>query len=63
MGHSDIYRLAKRLIDKYGADASHHATMEADAMLARGDVDGVTRWMRVGRLIREILAAEKRTKH
>ena len=36
----DIYRAANLLIERYGEDASIHASMRADAMMEKGDVDG-----------------------
>ncbi len=36
----DIYRTAKLLVDKHGAEAPIHATMHADAMLEKGDMGG-----------------------
>ena len=36
----DIYRTAKLLVDKHGAEAPIHAAMKADAMLDKGDMDG-----------------------
>ena len=35
-----IWRSAKVLVDKYGDDATIHAAMRADELLARGDMDG-----------------------
>ena len=36
----DIYRSAKLLIDRHGADAVIEAAMMADKMLEAGDLDG-----------------------
>ena len=36
----DIYRSAKLLIDRHGAEAPIEAAMHADAMLEKGDTDG-----------------------
>jgi hypothetical protein len=36
----DIFRAANLLIERYGEDASIHAAMSADAMMAKGDLDG-----------------------
>ena len=38
MDEADIWRSAKALIDSYGADASIHAAMRADKLLAQGDL-------------------------
>lgn len=37
---ADIYRAAKLLIDKYGAEATIHAALRADELLEAGDMDG-----------------------
>ncbi len=37
----DIYRSAQLLIDQHGDEAPIHAAMQADAMLDKGDLDGV----------------------
>ncbi|MDH3639553.1 MAG: hypothetical protein OES09_13995 [Gammaproteobacteria bacterium] len=63
MHNLDIYRAAKLLTDQYGADAPIHAAMRIDALIAGGDVDGVSVWKRVLRAIREMQATEGRTKH
>ena len=63
MDDKDIYRAAKLLIDQYGADAPINAAMRIDALIAGGDVDGVSVWKRVLRAIMELQATEGRTKH
>ncbi len=45
----DIYRTAKLLVDNHGAEAPFHAAMNADAMLAKDDMDGQAVWLRVVR--------------
>ena len=62
MDDIDIYRSAKLYIDQYGVDASVHAAMTADAMLARGDLEGYQVWMRIGRAIEEMQATGGGTK-
>ncbi len=47
MDDLDIWRSAKALIDNYGEDATIHAAMRADELLARGDMDGAGTWRRV----------------
>ena len=47
MDDLDIWRSAKALIDSYGDDATIHAAMRADALLAQGDMDGAGTWRRV----------------
>ncbi len=51
----DIYRTAKLLVDNHGAEAPIHAAMNADAMLAKGDMDGRAVWLRVVRAVGELL--------
>jgi|ETNmetMinimDraft_20_1059909.scaffolds.fasta_scaffold304119_1 hypothetical protein len=36
----DIFRAANLLIERYGEDASIHAAISADAMMAKGNLDG-----------------------
>lgn len=50
----DIYRSAKLLVDQCGADAQRHAAMRMDALLAAGDVDGVTTWRGMMRALEEL---------
>ena len=37
----DIYRSAQVLVKQHGEDAPIHAAMRADAMLDKGDLDGM----------------------
>jgi len=55
----DIYRSAKLLIDRHGADAVIHAAMQADEMLEDGDLDGQAVWMRILTAIDELLSRER----
>ncbi len=43
-------------MDKHGDEAPIHAAMNADAMLAKGDMDGRAVWLRVVRAVEELLA-------
>ena len=52
----DIYRSAKLLIDQYGDQAVIEAARHADAMLAKGDMDGRAVWLRVIKVIEELQA-------
>ncbi len=56
----DIYRTAKLLVDKHGAEAPIQAAMKADAMLDKGDMDGRAVWLRVVRAVEELLATGRR---
>ena len=51
----DIYRSAKLLVDRHGAEAPIHAAMRADAMLDKGDMEGRAGWLRILQAIRELL--------
>ncbi len=51
----DIYRTAKLLVDKHGAEAPIHAATQADDMLDKGDMDGRAVWLRVVRAVEELL--------
>ncbi|MEE8099722.1 MAG: hypothetical protein V3T13_07285 [Hyphomicrobium sp.] len=50
----DIYRSAKLLIGRYGPQASVHAAMEADRLLAEGDMAGKRTWVRIMWAIEEL---------
>lgn len=43
----EVYRVAKLLLDTHSDDAELRAAEKHDAMLARGDVDGVIVWKRI----------------
>ncbi len=43
----DIYRTASLLVHHHGEDAPIEAAMKADAMLEKGDLDGLAVWRRV----------------
>ena len=51
----DIYRSANLLVARHGAEAPIEATMTADAMLDRGDLDGQRVWLRVLAAVNELL--------
>ena len=57
----DIWRSANELIKQYGADASIHAAMKTDELLAKGDLDGAAVWRRIVRAV-EDLQADKPSK-
>ncbi len=50
----DIYRSANVLVEHHGPDAPIHAAMRADAMLEKGDLNGVSVWRRVLRAVEEL---------
>lgn len=51
----DIYRSAHVLIGLHGNEAPIHATMMADRMLERGDMDGKVVWLSVLTAVRKLL--------
>ena len=55
----EIYQCAKLLIDNYGDDASIHAAMKADEMLAQGSLDGKAVWLGVIMAIEELQSGER----
>jgi hypothetical protein len=55
---TDIWTAANMMIEMHGADAEIHAAMRADALLERGDMDGVNAWKRIIKAI-EVLRIEK----
>ncbi len=50
----DIYRSAQVLVKQHGRDAPIHAAMRADAMLEKGDLDGLATWKRILRAVEEL---------
>ena len=58
MDERDVWRAAKVLIDKHGADAATHAAMKADDFLECGDVDGAAVWRRIVRAIGELSSSQ-----
>ena len=54
MDDRDIWRSAKALIDSYGDDATIHAAMRADELLAQGDLGGAGMWRRVLDAVKEL---------
>ncbi len=53
----DIYRSANVLGKQHGQDARIEAAMRADAMLEKGDLDGVSVWKRILRAVEELMRA------
>ena len=54
----DIYRTAQVLIDQHGDAADIEAAKLADAMLAKGDLEGRAVWLRVIAAIEQMRARE-----
>ncbi len=55
----DIYRSAQVLIREHGEDAALEAAMRADAMLEKGDLEGLGVWKRIVRAVGEIERPER----
>jgi hypothetical protein len=51
---ADIFRLVKLLIDQHGDTAEIAAAHRADELLAKGDMNGQSLWLRNGAAIREL---------
>ena len=54
----DIYRSANELIKQYGDDAPIRAAMRADELLKTGDMDGRAVWLRIVKVIDELLSVK-----
>lgn len=63
MDDRDIYRSAKLFIDQYGTDSAVQAALRADAMLERGDLEGVAVWKRIARAIGDLQCTAGETRH
>ncbi len=50
----EIYRAANQLMKRYGQDAEFEAAMRADAMIERGDPEGLAVWKRILRAVDEL---------
>lgn len=55
----DIYRTAATLIAHHGEHALIEAAFHEDAMMDKGDLDGVAVWRAVARAIRELQATAR----
>jgi len=47
MANADIWRCAKRLIERHGRDAAIYAARHAEELGAAGDLEGKTDWKRI----------------
>ena len=54
----DIYRAAKLYVDQHGDQAALQAAMQADALLAAGDLDGAATWRKIIKAIEVMQATE-----
>ncbi len=54
----EIYRAANQLVKRHGQDAEFEAAMRADAMIERGDPEGLAVWKRILRAIDELQRTE-----
>ena len=55
----DIYRSATVLIREHSAGAALEAAQRADAMLARGDMEGCAVWKRILAAVEEMQRKER----
>ena len=60
VGNLDIYRSASVLIREHGEDAALEAAQRADAMLERGDMEGLAVWKRIITAVEEIQRQDRR---
>lgn len=58
MDEIDIYRTAKLIADKHGADAVAEANRRAERFQAAGDADGAAVWRRVATAVGELQRME-----
>jgi hypothetical protein len=56
----DIWRSAKILVDRHGADAPTVTERRASEIIAKGDVEGLAAWKRIGAAIKELLETTPR---
>ena len=54
----EIYRAANQLVKRHGEDAEFEAAKQADAMIERGDPEGLAVWKRILRAVDELLRTE-----
>lgn len=54
----DIYRTANLMIQQHGEEATIHAALKADEMLAQGNLDGKAVWLGVIKAIEELQTKE-----
>ena len=54
----DVWRAAKLYIDQHGEHAPIEAALRADAMLDKGDLEGVAVWKAILKVINEMANME-----
>ncbi len=54
----EIYRAANQLVKRYGQDAGFEAAKQADAMIERGDPEGLAVWKRILRAVEGLQRAK-----
>ena len=54
----DIWRGAKLLADQHGADALIQAAQRADALLAAGDIEGRSVWLRILEAVKKLMGTK-----
>ena len=60
VGDLDAYRSAAVLVREHGEDAAPEAARRTDAMLEKGDLEGLAVWRRIVGAVEEIERQERR---
>ena len=55
----EIWRAANQLIERYGDCAKFEVAQRADAMLERGDMEGLAVWKRILAAVNELQSTER----
>jgi hypothetical protein len=61
--HRDIPELAQELMRDYGDRAASHAAEQAEACIARGDMEGAYHWRRVIAHIQDLADPQSESVH
>ena len=56
----DVWRVAERLLELHGPDASIHAALRANELHSLGDFEGQVTWVRILRAVAALLSADSR---
>ena len=54
----DIWRAAKLLVDQHSADAPARAAQRSDELLAAGDMEGRSVWLRILEAVKELIGTK-----
>lgn len=61
MDETDIWRTARLVITRYGADAAFHAATRADGLLNKGDTEGAAVWRKIVQAVHFLQDPERPT--